>query len=58
MSDITHEISPAAAHLVPQTEPFIHRIWPRAIVGIALCATTLWTCFLGYEVARLVMMLI
>jgi hypothetical protein len=58
MSDITHEISPAAAHLVPQAEPFIHRIWPKAVVGIALSATVLWTCFLGYEVARLVMMLI
>jgi hypothetical protein len=58
MSDITREISLAVAHLVPQPEPFIHRIWPRAVVGIALSATTLWTCLLGYEVARLVMMLI
>jgi hypothetical protein len=53
MSEITHDISTAA-----NAEPFIHRIWPKAIVGIGLSATVLWTCFLAYEFGRLVQLLI
>jgi hypothetical protein len=58
MSDITQEMSAAAAHSIPQAKSFIHRIWPQAIVGIALTATTVWTCLLVYGFVRLVLVLI
>ena len=30
-----------------------HRVWPRAVVAVALIATTAWVAFLGYELFRL-----
>jgi hypothetical protein len=58
MSDITQETGAAAAHSLPQATGFIHRIWPQTIVGIALSATTVWTCLLAYGFVRLVLVLI
>ena len=57
MGDITQKMSAPAAHSGPQAEP-IHRIWPQAIVGIALSATVVWTVILGYGFVRLVTMII
>jgi hypothetical protein len=51
MSETTHQIGPAAG-------PFIHRIWPQMIVGIALSTTVIWTFFLGYELVRLALVLV
>jgi hypothetical protein len=58
MSDITQEMSAPAAHSIPQAKSFIHRIWPQAIVGIALSATVGWMCLLAYGFVRLVLVLI
>ena len=30
-----------------------HRVWPPAVVAVALIATTAWVVFLGYELFRL-----
>ena len=48
MIDITRETS-ATAHSVAPAEPLVHRIWPQAVVGIAMSATVVWTCILAYS---------
>jgi hypothetical protein len=58
MSDVTQEMSAAAAHSMPQAEPLVDRIWPHAIVGIALGVTGVWICILAYGFGRLVALLI
>jgi hypothetical protein len=54
--DITQEKT--TTHPLPQVKPLIHRIWPQAIVGLALSATTVWTCLLAYGFVRLILVAI
>jgi hypothetical protein len=52
MSDFTHDVS-----LAPKANR-LNRIWPRAVNGISLSATVVWTCILGYGFIRLIELLI
>ena len=57
MSDLS-QMSGAAARSMPQAEPLVNRIWPHAIVGLALAVTGAWICVLAYGLGRLVALLI
>jgi hypothetical protein len=57
MSDIRQAVWPAAQPVLG-IKAFIHRIWPQAVVGLALSATTVWTSFLGYWFVRLIWQMI
>jgi hypothetical protein len=55
MSDSTHdESSTAAANSASAPEPLVHRVWPRAIIGVGLAVTVAWTCLLAFGFVRLV----
>jgi hypothetical protein len=51
MSDTAHESGTAAANSASAPEPLVHRIWPRAIVGVGV--TVVWICLLAYAFGRL-----
>jgi hypothetical protein len=58
MSDIDITQEKTTTHPLPQVKPLIHRIWPQAVVGLGLGVTSVWICFLGYGLVRLIELLI
>ena len=38
-----------------RAEPTYYQIWPALAVGVGLSLTTVWVCFLGYELAKLIL---
>src|SRR5262245_14312248 len=57
VSDTTHNIDPARAHLVPRAKAIIHRNF-RADNSRHRGVTAAWMCILGYGLVRLVELLI
>jgi hypothetical protein len=59
MSEITYEAAPIVDNAsAPLATPFVHRIWPVAVVGFGLALTAAWLCLLGYELVKLLEMAI
>jgi hypothetical protein len=58
MTDIDITQEKTTTYPLPQIKPLIHRIWPEAIVGIALGVTGAWIGILAYGFVRLIELLI
>jgi hypothetical protein len=47
-------VTPSVARIPLHPIPFFHRIWPVAVVGVALAVNVLWMGFLGFGFIRLI----
>jgi hypothetical protein len=44
----------AGSNSATAARPFIHRIWPSAMIAIGLGLSAIWACLLGFELVRLI----
>ena len=56
-NEITYEVAPTH-DAARAREPFLRRIWPAAAIILGLGLSVVWTCFLGFEIARLIVTVI